>query len=145
MQKKLTKLQAYNAFVKLLKIYYYLDSSGDIGMIIGCMSFLRDKKTVDNAMWEFWEESLCKSLKSKNLRDYNHLTVLQAFIACGFFLEEYFGRNNLAKDIDFLQCNMELASHKKLIDHVLWENWLRCVNEVLSMNDSREYFYLNSK
>jgi len=41
MQKKLTKLQAYNAMVKLFKKYYDLDSSGDIAVIAGSMNFLQ--------------------------------------------------------------------------------------------------------
>jgi len=44
MKKKLTELQAYNAMAKLFQVYYDLDPSGDIGAILGSMSFLKDKK-----------------------------------------------------------------------------------------------------
>ena len=145
MIKKLTKLQAYNAMVKLFIIYYYLDPSGDIGAIIGIMSFLQNKKTVDRAMWEIWTESLEKILKHKNLRNYNHLTSLQAFLAMGKLLEEYFGTTNLLKDIEFLEYNIRLAANKKRVDKILWKNWLKCVDEVLLAKDSREYFYLLPK
>lgn len=143
MQKKLTELQAYNAMVKLFIIIYYLDSSGDIGMVIGCMSFLEDKRIVDEAMWEIWRESLDLVLKHKNLRNYNHLSIIQAFLAMGFFLEEYFGIDNLAKDIKYLEDNINLARNKKLVDQILWKKWLQCVDEVLLVKDSREYFKLN--
>ena len=145
MQKKLTELQAYNAMVKLFIKYYDLDPSGDIGMVIGCMSFLKNKKTVDRAMWEIWIECLDKILKHKNLRNYNHITPLQAFLAVGYFLEEYFGTADLMQDIDFLEKNVRLATNKQRIDLILWKNWLQCVDEVLSVKDSREYFYLLPK
>lgn len=143
--KKLTKLQAYNAMVKLFIIYYYLDPSGDIGCVIGCMSFLKDKTTVDDAMWEVWGESLDIILKHKNLRNYNHLTPLQAFLAMGVFLEDYFGTTNLLQDIAFLESNVRLARDKKFVDPTLWKNWLQCVDEVLSVKDSRTYFRLQQK
>ena len=145
MKKKLTTLQAYNAMVKLFIIYYYLDPAGDIGVVIGCMSFLQNKKTVDSAMWEFWIECLDMILKHKNLRNYNHLTPLQAFLAIGLFLEGYFGTTNLLKDIEFLEQNIRLARDKKLVDPTLWKKWLQCVDEVLSVEDSRKYFYLLPK
>jgi len=138
-QKKLTKLQAYNAMSKLLIIYYDLDSTGDIGIIGGSMSFLEDKRTADDAMWINWIESLELMLKHKKLRNYNHLTSLQAFLAMGIFLENYFGMNNLAKDIEFLEKNIKLAAEHKKIDPLLWMNWLKCVDIVLSVKDSREY------
>ncbi len=145
MQKKLTKLQAYNAMVKLFITYYYLDPTGDIGVVIGCMSFLQDKKTVDSAMWEIWGECLDLILKHKNLRNYNHLTRLQAFLAIGLFLEGYFGTTNLLKDIEFLEQNIRFARDRKSVDSTLWKNWLQCVDEVLAVKDSREYFYLLPK
>lgn len=145
MKKKLTKLQAYNAMIKFLKIYYYLDPSGDIGVIIGVMSFLRDKTTVDSAMWEVWGESLDMLLKHKNLKNYNHLTILQSFLAMGLFLKDYFSTTDLAQDIKFLEYNIDLACNGKSVDQILWKNWLQCVDEVLAVKDSREYFKLSKR
>ena len=145
MHKKLTKLQAYNAMVKLFIIYYYLDPLGDIGAVIGVMSFLKNKKTVDSAMWIIWSECLDEILEHKNLRNYNHLTSLQSFLAMGIFLEKYFGTINLLKDIEFLEDNARLARDKKRVDPVLWQHLLQCVDEVLAFKDSREYFYLLPK
>lgn len=140
--KKLTKLQAYNAMSKLLIMYYDLDPTGDIGIIGGSMSFLEDKKTVDDAMWINWTKSLDLMFKHKNLRNYNHLTALQAFLAMGIFLENYFGRNDLAKDIEFLEKNIKIAAEHKKVNLLLWKNWLKCVDVVLSVKDSREYLTL---
>jgi hypothetical protein len=130
---------------KLLIIYYDLDPTGDIGIIGGSMSFLEDKTTVDDRMWVDWIKSLEFMLKHKNLKNYNHLTVLQAFLAMGIFLENYFGVSDLAKDIEFLVKNIKFAAEHKKVDQILWKNWLQCVDEVLSVQDSREYFYLLPK
>ena len=142
MKKKLTKLQAYNAMSKLLIMYYDLDPTGDIGIIGGSMSFLEDKKTVDDTMWINWTKSLDLMFKHKNLRNYNHLTALQAFLAMGIFLENYFGKNDLAKDIEFLEKNIKIAAEHKKVNLLLWKNWLKCVDVVLSVKDSREYLTL---
>jgi len=109
MQKKLTELQPFNAMVKLFKKYYDLDSSGDIAVIAGSMNFLQDKKTVDEAKWEIWTECLDVNLKHKKLKNYNYVTVLQAFLAIGHFLEGFFGTTGIASDIIFIQQNMQLA------------------------------------
>jgi len=84
-------------------------------------------------------------LKHKKLRDYNHLTLLQAFVAMGLYLEEYFGTTNLAKDIEFFVYNTQLARDEKRVDPILWQNWLKCVDEVLAVKDSRMYFHLLPK
>lgn len=141
MQKKLTELQAFNAMAKLFKIYSKLDPSGDIGGILGSMSFLRDKKPVDRAMLRDWNRCIRIFLGHKNLRNYNYLTPLQAFWAIGPFLEFFFGTTDVTPEIKFLQENMRLAQDKKIIDLVLWQNWLQCVDEVLLVKDSR--YYLN--
>ncbi len=140
--KKLTQLQAYNAMVKLFQIYYDLDPSGDLGSIIGCMTFLQDKRTVDDARWEVWGECLDIMFKHKNLRNYNHLTLLQSFFAIGLYLEEYFGETDISWEVKLIQDNVHNARNKKLVDSTLWKNWLQCVDEVLAAEDSRTYFRL---
>jgi len=118
-KKTLTKLQAYNTMSKLLIIYYDLYPADDIGIIGGSMSFLENKRTVDDAMWINWIKSLDLTVKHKKLRNYNHLTLLQSFLAMGIFLENYFGVNNLAKDIKFLKENIKLAAEHKKVDPLL--------------------------
>ncbi len=145
MQKKLTKLQAFNTVGKLLQIYFDIKPSGDLATILGSMSFLRNKKTVDDGMWEIWNESLDKLLKYKNLRNYNYLTILQSFLAMGLYLEGFLGTEELDEAVEFIQQNIRLARDRKLVDPTLWKNWLQCVDEVLAVKDSREYFYLLPK
>lgn len=140
MQKKMTQLQAYNAMAKLFQIYYELDSSGDLCEILGVMSFLQDKKTVDMYMFEDWIKCLDSIFVDKNLHNYNHITILQAFFAIGLFLKNFFRTDHLAFDIKFLEQNTNLAKNNGLIDPILWKNWLQCVDKVLSMKDSRMYF-----
>lgn len=140
MQKKITELQAYNAMAKLFQIYYELDPSGDIGAILGSMAFLHDKKPMDGAMLKDWNKFLGTILKHKNLRDYNHLTSLEAFLAMGLFLNYFYGTIDNSWEITFLQDNVKLAAEKKSIDPALWNNWLKCVDKVSSVEDSRMYF-----
>jgi len=145
MKKKLTELQAYNAMAKLFQIYYELDSTGDLCEILGVMSFLQDKKTADLCMLEDWKKSLDRIVGHKNLRNYNYLTPLEGFCAIGLFLENFFRTTNLAKDVDFLEKNADLANNKQQVDSVLWKNWLKCIDEVLAVKDSRMYFGWSKK
>ena len=145
MSKKLTKLQAYNAVTKLFQMYYDLDPSGDIGGILGSMAFLPDKTTADDAMLEIWTECLDEILKHKNLRNYNYITISQAFLAGGILLEGFYGTNDNSSEIKFLQENTKLLANKKTVDSILWKRWLKCVDEVLAVEDSRMYFHLSSK
>ena len=140
--KKLTSLQAFNAVGRLLQIYFDKKPSSDLATILGSMSFLRNKKTADDAMWEIWTECLDKIFITKRLRNYNHLTVLQAFLGMGEFLEEYFGTTDVEPIINFLEQNAKLATEHKKIDVTLWRNWLQCVDEVFSVKDSRMYLRL---
>ncbi len=143
--KKLTQLQGFNVMTKLFQKYYDLDPSGDIGGILGSMAFLKNKKPIDRAMLKDWTGSLDSILKHKNLRDYNHLTPLQAFLAAGDFLEGFYGTTDISWEIKFIQENVRLARDKKTVDPTLWKNWLQCVDEVLAVEDSRMYFRLQRR
>jgi hypothetical protein len=145
MEKKLTKLQAYNATVKLFRIYYRLTDSDDLGGILGGMSFLQNNKTADSAMWEIWGECLEKIFPHKKIQNFKFLTRLEAFIAMGYFLEEYYGKVDVENITIFLENNAQLALDKKCIDKVLWQNWLSCVHEVLLANNSKYYLKILPK
>jgi len=145
MQKKLTELQAFNAVGRLLQIFFNKKRSGDLATVLGSMSFLQDKTTVDQLIWEIWKQSLDQILEFKKMRDYNHLTILQAFLAMGLYLEGFLGTTELDDAIVYLQQNIQLARDKKRIDPILWQNWLQCVDEVLAVKDSRMYFQLRPK
>ncbi|MBV8661188.1 MAG: hypothetical protein JO129_03535 [Candidatus Dependentiae bacterium] len=109
------------------------------------MAFLKNKKPIDRAMLKDWTEYLDTILKHKNLRNYNHLTPFQVFLAVGLFLEGFYGTIDISWEIKFIQKNVKLAHEHKKIDPILWQNWLKCIDEVLSVKDSRMYFYLFPK
>lgn len=138
MKKKLTQVQAFNAMSKLFDIYYKQTRSDDLGSILGSMSFVSEKRTADPAMWEIWIESLDKM----NLVGDDQLTILEAFLVVGYFLEEYFGITNLEHSIDFLEQNINPAANENNVDPLLWKNWLKCVDDVLSVKDARDYLKL---
>lgn len=141
----MTELQGFNAMAKLFQIYYDLDSSGDIGGILGSMAFLQNKRTAGAAMLEHWTESLDIILKNKKTSKDNYFTPLQVFLAAGDYLEGFFGTTDISSEIKFIQQNAKLAVEHEKVDQVLWKNWLKCVEEVLSVKDSRMYFRLRPK
>ena len=141
MNKNLTPLQAFNAMAKLFQIYYDLDPSGDIGGILGSMAFLPDQQPIDRAMLQDWQECLDESKENTQ----NNITTWQAFVAMGIFLENFFGTKNISWEIQFLQDNARQAHSKQNVDPVLWQYWLQSINEVLSVEDSRDYFQLLPK
>ncbi len=138
MKKILTQTQAFNAMSKLFNIYYKQTHSDDLGSILGSMSFVSEKRTADPAMWEIWVESLEK----KDLIQHDFLTVLEAFLVVGCFLEEYFGTTDLDYPIDFLELNINNAANKNDVNAILWTNWLNCIHDVLSVEDARDYLKL---
>ena len=145
MQKKLTKLQAFNAVGRLLQMYFDHKPSGDLATILSNMSFLNNNEMIDNIMWDIWINSLDRIFRHKNLRNYKKITLREAFLAMGVYLEDFFGFDDLDEDIIFLEQQIRIFREKKTIDPVLWKRWLQCVDEVLSVKDSRAYFYLLPK
>ncbi len=139
MEHKLTKVQAFNAVSMLLDIYYIETLSDDLGGILGSMSFLQDGGTADPAMWEVWVEFLNKILNEKKVQNQNYIDPLYAFLAIRPFLEYFFGTEDLSKEIDFFIKNVNLASENKAIDPILLKIWMRCIKDVLSVEDSRDY------
>jgi len=65
-ERKLTKLQAFNAMVKFLEGYYKKTSSDFMGGVLGCISFTVDGSIVDAAFWEDWGIAIKKVLHEQN-------------------------------------------------------------------------------
>ncbi len=64
--KHLTEVQAFNAMIKFLELYYERTLSDDIGSLLGDLQFLKDGKTADPAAWQDWSNCICEVLeKSK--------------------------------------------------------------------------------
>jgi hypothetical protein len=70
---------------------------------------------------------------------------LQVFLAMGLFLNYFYGTDDNSWEITFIQDNIKLAIDQKSIDAVLWNNWLKCIDEVVAVKDSRMYFRSSSK
>lgn len=142
MQKKLTKLQSFNAVGRLLQRYFDRKPSEDLANILSNMSFLKNKHMIDSIMWEIWLKSLSQVIK---IQTYKKVTIEQAFLAMGLYLQGFLGTHNVDEDIAFLQYNIRNYSKNKLVDSVLWSEWKKSVDEVLSVKDSRAYFYISHK
>jgi|HubBroStandDraft_4_1064222.scaffolds.fasta_scaffold325676_1 hypothetical protein len=66
MEKKLTELEAFQAMIKFLDIYYQNTFSDDIGSLLGDMNldnFFKNGTTADPAAWEDWIECINAVLK----------------------------------------------------------------------------------
>lgn len=65
MQKKLTKLQSFNAVAKLLQIYFDRKPSSDLSTVLSNMSFLINKRMIDPIMWQIWLKFLSHVVQNK--------------------------------------------------------------------------------
>src|SRR3989338_3136421 len=127
MKVMINKLQAFNAVSQLFQAYYIDTFSDDLGGLLSSMSFLSDGSTADPAMWEVWIEFLDKILQENHIENSNLIDPLYAFLAINPLLEYFFIKN------------VQHLDQKKLVDPVLWKRWLKCVQDVLSTEDSRDY------
>ena len=141
--KKLTQLKAFNAISKLFQIYYKETLSDDYGTLLGAMSFIGPYRTADPSMWDDWKLALDKKLGNKNLRNYNHLSPLQVLKVLPFFLDLFFEKD-LFDDITFIIREIDLVTSKKINNSILWKNWKQSVDEVLAVDDSRNYLKFTS-
>ena len=142
MKKKITQLQGFNAMSMLFDIYYVETLSDDLGGILGSMSFLSDGSTADQAMWEVWVEFLDKILEEKCINDRDSFDPLYAFLAMRPFLEYFFGTDDLSKEVDFFIKNVNCADENTAIDPILLKIWMKCIDDVLFIEDSRDYLVL---
>ena len=58
------------------------------------------------------------------------------------FLEYFFETENLSIEVSFFIKNAEFALENKTIDPVLLKVWLNCIQDVLAIEDSRDYLTL---
>lgn len=61
----------------------------------------------------------------------NRLTALEAFYAMQKFLENYYERTH-SDDVGSLLGDMQLTSGNETFDPAAWDDWVACVNAVLS-------------
>jgi len=97
-ERRLTKLQAFNAMVKLAEGYYKETASDFMGGLLGSLLFLSDGVTADPAFWSEWDDAINKVLQNQNSEKYVDevlgisVTESQAFKAMVQFFKDYYKR-----------------------------------------------------
>jgi len=90
MQKKLTKLQAYNAMLKFLENLYEKEKSDYLGDVLSNSKFWSDGITADRGSWQDWQKAIrITALQDKRLRNKNKFTELQACHAMFNYVHNY--------------------------------------------------------
>lgn len=140
MQKKLTKLQAYNAMLILLDKYYWENKSDNLSDFITYAYFWFDGKTADPAAWPEWQAALkMTAQQDKTLQNLNRLTFMQACKAminffkfyCSFYIE-------IPSDmIEVLKILEALPNNKN--NNQMWSEWINAINQVTAKKDPRFY------
>ncbi len=135
-KKRLTKLQAFNAMVNFLEIYYRETGSDFMGALLGTLLFLPDGKPVSHAFWEDWEIAIQKILKKQiNGRQVDKILgvsirELQAFDAMIQFFRDYYERDPDPDVIKFFGY-LHLLPDNSSSNHTIKEKWKQCVDEAL--------------
>ena len=144
---KLTSLQAFNAVFKLFEIYYNEKGSGSIRTSLGMRGFDQQSGNIsimlgtmnlDEGMWEIWIESINAILNEEVVKNHDHFTPLQVFKAIPLYLEGFYG-TDFFDDIISLVLDLRLIIKDRSTDSILWKQWMQCVNDILSVEDSRYY------
>lgn len=133
MEKKLTKLQAFNAMVKFLEIYFEQTHSDDAGSLLGDTQLLPGGGTWDPAAWRDWTRSVDTFLNETSKIHQEKLTMTQAFNAMRNFFEGYCKRTN-SDDFRTLLSGMDFLSDGGTVEPAAWKNWTKCVNDIQNKN-----------
>lgn len=140
MQKKLTKLQAYNALLIFLNVYYWQIKSDNLSDFITYAFFWFDKKTADPAAWQEWKDALSLTARQDNsLRNINRLTESQALQAVINFFKNYCDlyTETPLDMIKVLNTLKDLQQNKS--KSAMWKEWANAINEILCKEDPRFY------
>ncbi len=144
MQKKLTKLQAYNSAITFLDKYYLKNKSDDLSNFITYAFFWFDGKTADPAAWPEWQDVLkLTANQDETLRNLNKLTRLQALDTMMNFFKFYCSLyGQIPSDMIAVLKMLENLQNNKNKD-VMWLEWMSSINEVIAKKDPR--FYIQAK
>lgn len=129
----LTPLRAFNATAKFLDAYYEKNPSEDLAVYLEDMEFLRDNKTTDPSVWNYWMWLINMNTSG------GILTALESFNFMVIRIEGY--QDYMAsKDIEALLKSIELPERGSIEDSVVWQQWMKCVSEALTEPEgSRSY------
>ena len=153
MQKKLTKLQAYNVMLFFLKELYeqeslnYLnnelsDSKLYLGDILSNSEFWTDGIPGDRGTWSDWKKAIKTTVsQDEKIRNYNKFTFSQACNLMFNYIDNYVSFYE-PKPIYLINLLNKLELLRKKQDQKMWKKWLCTANIVVKMNDPRCYLKL---
>lgn len=145
MQKKLTKLQSYNAMLIFLDTYYWKNRSDNLCDFITYAYFWLDGKPADPAAWPEWKDALnLTAYQDKKLRNKNSLTQLQALQTMINFFQHYCDLYTEIPSDMIIVLNI-LKDLKENRNHsVMWQEWVHAMDEVILKKDPRFYMQVTS-
>lgn len=116
LQKKLTKLQAYNLIIIFMDKLYSKGFSTHVSDFITYAYFLKDKKPLDPAAWPEWLQAL-KTMHNKDCTYIKTMSLLETLDAMVIFFSMYCSlydivpvhMQNIVKIIKDLQNNKRFA------------------------------------
>lgn len=135
---KLNEQQAYIAMYHFLDNYYWRTHSDDVASFLSGMSTLCDGGTADPAIWSDWIKSVKHLFEpSENIKQKIPftLTVQQAFTAARYFLNS-FATLTSSEDIGKIVKGMQIQTDGKIADQKMWDEFKKCVEQVLENNET---------
>lgn len=139
MQKKLSKLQAYNVMLNFLEIFYFKKKSHDIGDLLSDSEFFWDgKTTADPASWYTWKKAIKITMEQdKSLKNENKLTYFQAFHMMLNYVIIYRSLWGETEDLDNLIQEIKLLYQSYDIKNLMWLEWFKISSAVSKMKNPR--------
>jgi len=146
-ERRLTKLQAFNVMTKFLDEYYEVTASDFMGGLISSLFFLPDGVTADPAFWSEWDDAIKKILHDQNSEKYVEeilgisVTESQAFKAMVQFFKDYHERGSELGIVIFFDY-LHLLSDGKSGSPTIRKQWKICVDSALKEKPgAREYLF----
>lgn len=145
MQKKLTKLQAYNAIITFVDKYYWSNQSENVSNFITYAFFWPCGGIMDGAAWPEWQDALkLTARQDTTFRNMNKLTRLQALRAMVNFFKHYCSLyGEIPEDMAILLKILEDLHNNKQKDP-RWLLWMESIDEVVAKQDPRFYIKFGS-
>ena len=138
MQKKLTKLQAYNVMLSFLEKIYEQEKSDYLGDILSNSEFWSDGLTSDRGSWSDWKKAIVVTMsQDKKLRNHNKLTMQQACNVMCNYVKNYVSFYNPKPDyLIYLLHELQQVACQQ---NVLWQDWVQIADVIIKQKDPRVY------
>lgn len=129
----LSDLQAYNAMLYYLELFFLQTKSEDIGDLLSDSEFFwDDNTTADPASWFKWQ----KAIKGLN-NTQQQFTPDQAFDAMINYVKIYRSYWNASLDLDHLIQDLKFIGQSRNFTNPMWQKWLHTINETLQKTNPR--------